>query len=179
MKKLIPLVTVSILSATFAATSYATDLQEKQKELIEQQQEVKETQQELVQENRKEFVKNTEKSNKAMQQVSRASKIIGSPVKNPSGESLGNIKELVVDPESGQVVYAVVSFGGILGLGNKLFAIPWHVLHWTRDKNHYVLNVDKTVLKDAPGFDKKHWPHSSNTWDQLSEELNQFYRVTP
>ena len=61
----------------------------------------------------------------------------------------------------------------------KLFAIPWHVLHWTRDKNHYVLNVDKTVLKDAPGFDKKHWPHSSNTWDQLSEELNQFYRVTP
>ena len=120
MKKLIPLVTVSILSATLATTSYATDRQEKQKELIEQQQEVKETQQELVQENRKEFVKNTEKSNKAMQQVSRASKIIGSPVKNPSGESLGNIKELVVDPESGQVVYAVVSFGGILGLGNKL-----------------------------------------------------------
>jgi len=179
MKKIIPLVAVSILSATLVGTAYATDAQEKQKELLEHQQEVKETQKELVQENRKEFVKNTEKSNKVMQQVSRASKIIGAHVKNPNGDSLGNIKELVVDPDSGQVVYAVVSFGGILGMGDKLFAIPWQVLHWTRDKEYYALNVDKTALKDAPGFNKKHWPDSSNRWDQLSEELNQFYHVTP
>jgi len=52
------------------------------------------------------------------------------------------------------------------------------VLHWTRDKEHYVLDVDKTLLKGAPGFDKKHWPDSSNKWDQLSEELNQFYGIT-
>jgi sporulation protein YlmC with PRC-barrel domain len=178
MKK-IPIVAVSILSAALASTSYATDVQEKQKEIIEQQQEVKETQHELVQENRKEFVKNTEKSNKVMQQVSRASKIIGAHVSNPNGDSLGKIKELMVDPESGQVVYAVVSFGGILGMGNKLFAIPWQALHWVRDKHQYILNMDEAVLKDAPGFDKKHWPDSSNRWDQLNEELNQFYHITP
>ena len=65
-----------------------------------------------------------------MQQVSRASKIIGTKVKNSKGESLGDIKDLVMDPENGQVVYGVVSFGGILGMGDKLFAIPWGALVW-------------------------------------------------
>jgi len=59
-----------------------------------------------------------------MQQVSRASKIIGTKVKNPNGDSLGDIKELVLDPESGQVVYAVVSFGGLMGVGTS--SLPFH-----------------------------------------------------
>jgi len=66
-----------------------------------------------------------------------------------------------------------------LGLGNKLFAIPWSVLHWTRDKEYYVLDLDKETLKNAPGFDKKHWPDSSNKWDLQREEINQFYHVNP
>ncbi|QXP84910.1 PRC-barrel domain-containing protein [Methylococcus sp. Mc7] len=114
-----------------------------------------------------------------MQQVSRASKIIGTKVKNPNGENLGDIKELVIDPENGQVVYAVVSFGGVLGMGNKLFAIPWRALHWTRDKEYYVLDLDKDTLKKAPGFDKKHWPENSKKWEEQREALGQFYRVNP
>lgn len=98
---------------------------------------------------------------------------------NSQGQNLGKVKELVLDPESGQVVYAVVSFGGILGVGDKLFAVPWRVLSWTRDKEYYVLNVDKDTLKKAPGFDKKHWPDSASKWQQQREELDQFYRVKP
>jgi len=179
MKSFIPIVAVSFLSATLVSTTYAADVPEKQKELVEKQQEVKEAQKELKQETRKESLETTHEVNKEMLQVSRASKINGTNVKNTAGENLGGIKDLVIDPESGHVVYAVVSFGGILGLGNKLFAIPWSVLHWTRDKEYYVLDLDKETLKNAPGFDKKHWPDSSNKWDLQREEINQFYHVNP
>lgn len=168
MKSLISIVTVSILSATLVGTAFAADVEEKKEELKEQQQDVKEAQKELRQE-----------TNKKMLKVSRASKIIGTDVKNPKGENLGDIKDLVLDPESGQVVYAVVTYGGVLGMGSKLFAIPWSVLRWTRDKDYYVLDMDKEALKKAPGFDKKHWPDSSNKWEQQREQINQFYRVNP
>ncbi len=179
MKTLIPILAVSFLSATLVGTSCAADVQEKQKELIEKQQEVKEAKKELKQESRKEVVESIHEANKEMLQVSRASKIIGTSVKNPKGENMGGIKDLVLDPESGRVVYAVVSFGGVLGMGSKLFAIPWSVLHWTRDKEHYVLDLDKDTLKNAPGFDKKHWPDSSSKWEQQREIINQFYHVNP
>jgi sporulation protein YlmC with PRC-barrel domain len=128
MKKLIPILAVSFLTATFVVTDCAADVQEKQQQVQEKQQEVKEKQNELNQERQKESVERTQESNKSMQQVSRASKIIGTKVKNPNGENLGDIKDLVIDPENGQVVYGVVSFGGILGIGDKLFAIPWDAL---------------------------------------------------
>ncbi|MDO9104850.1 MAG: PRC-barrel domain-containing protein [Methylovulum sp.] len=179
MKKLMPMVAVSLLSAALVGTVCAADVKEKQQELAEKQQEVKETQQELKQENQKVAAELVHEANKSMQQVSRASKIIGTKVKSPDDESLGDIKELVIDPESGQVVYAVVSFGGLFGVGDKLFALPWSALHWVRDKEYYLLNVDKTTLKKAPGFDKKHWPDSADKWDQWREEISQFYRTTP
>jgi sporulation protein YlmC with PRC-barrel domain len=178
MKKLNPLVTASILSILSGGV-YAADVQEKQKELVEQQQEVVETQQELKQETLKASNERAIEANKTMQQISRASKIIGAKVTNPKGESLGDIQELVVDPESGQVVYAVVTFGGWFGLGDKLFALPWRALTWARDKENYVLDVDKDTLKKAPGFDKKHWPDSTNKWDRWREEIEQFYRAKP
>ncbi|MEQ1621244.1 MAG: PRC-barrel domain-containing protein [Methylococcales bacterium] len=179
MKKLIPIVSVTLLSAAFVGGACAADVQGKQKELQEKQQEVAEKQTELKQERKAEVVEHIQAVNQSMQQVSRASKIIGTNVKNATGENLGGIKELVLDPKSGQVVYAVVSFGGVLGVGNKLFAIPWKALTWNRDKENYVLDLDKATLKNAPGFDKKHWPDSSDKWDLLSNELNQFYHLNP
>ena len=174
MKKIIYIVAVSFLSAAFTGSSFAGDVQEKQQQLQEKQLEVKEKQIELNQERQKEAIERTQESNKSMQQVSRASKIIGTKVKNPNDENLGDIKDLVIDPESGQVVYGVVSFGGVLGMGDKLFAIPWDALRWNPDKKYYVLDLDKDTLKKAPGFDKKHWPDTSNKWERLREELNQF-----
>ncbi len=168
MKSLLPIVTVSVLSAALAGTAYAADVQEKREELKEQSQDVKEAQKELRQE-----------TNKKMMEVSRASKIIGTDVKNTRGDNLGGIKDLVLDPANGNIVYAVVSYGGVLGMGSKLFAIPWSVLRWSRDKDYYVLDMDKETLKKAPGFDRDHWPDSSNKWEQQREEINQFYRVNP
>ncbi len=186
MKTLIPIVAASYLSAAFMSSICAADVQEKQQELLEKQQElskkqeeVKEKQTELRQESQKTSNERAEEANKAMQQVSRASKITGTKVKNTTGDSLGEINDLVIDPDNGQVVYAVVTFGGVAGVGNKLFAIPWRALHWSSDKKYYVLDLDKDTLKNAPGFDKKHWPENSEKWEEQRQALGQFYRVAP
>jgi len=185
MKAIIPIVAASFIGAAFVGGAIAEDVQDKQEKVAEKQQEVKEAQKEvkdaqkdLKQEKQKEATQQAAATNKSMQQVSRASKIIGASVKSPAGEGLGDIKELVLDPESGQVVYAVVSYGGVMGMGDKLFAIPWKALGWLRDKEYYTLDVDKATLAKAPGFDKNHWPESSANWDQQREAVHQFYRVT-
>ena len=87
-----------------------------------------------------------------------SSSINGDGVVNPQGEDLGSIKDLMVDPASGQVEYAVVSFGGFLGMGDKYFAVPFKQLKVDREQERMVLNVDKERLKEAPGFDKDDWP---------------------
>ncbi len=155
--------TVLLLSATFVVSSCA----------------VKETQKELKQERRGESAEHVQASNESMQQVTRASKIIGTPVKNPKGDSLGDIKELALDPQSGTVVYVVISYGGVLGMEDKLFIIPLKALNWSLDKEYYLLDLDKTTLTSAPGFDKKHWPNTANTLELQREGLNQFYHKKP
>jgi sporulation protein YlmC with PRC-barrel domain len=89
--------------------------------------------------------------------------IIGDHVRNAAGEDLGKIEDLMIDLESGQIAYAVLSFGGFLGMGDKLFAIPWRALTVDIENKMFVLNVDKKKLEAAPGFDKNNWPDSANT----------------
>lgn len=88
----------------------------------------------------------------------RASKLMGRDVKNPAGEKLGEVKDLIVDTGNGRVEYAVLSFGGFLGLGDKLFAYPANAFRAAADSDELVLNVDKERLRKAPGFDKDKWP---------------------
>jgi sporulation protein YlmC with PRC-barrel domain len=150
-----------------------------QHQAILEQHEFIEQQNELTTEHKKEMHQDDLELNQSMQQISRASKIIGSFVKSPNGDYLGTINELVIDPTSGQLVYAVVSFGGLLGLRSKLFAVPWQALHWSGDKGFYNLDLDKTILTSSPGFNHKHWPDTSNLRDLQREVLNQFYFDKP
>ncbi|OGT88266.1 MAG: photosystem reaction center subunit H [Gammaproteobacteria bacterium RIFOXYA12_FULL_61_12] len=179
MKTLLPIVAVSFLSTTCTGIAFADDIKDKQQEVIEKQKEVVDAKKDLKLEMKKDSNEQAQESNKSMQQVSRASKIIGTAVQGVNGDNLGDIKELVLDPESGQVVYAVVSYGGLMSMGDKLFALPWKALHWTRDGEYYTLNMDKATLAKAPGFDKNQWPDSSAKWDQQREVTYQFYRVKP
>lgn len=176
MKKIFPAITASLLCATFIGPAFAADPpQEQQKELLEKQQDAKEMKQGV----QKEEEKTSTAANVLMQQMSRASSILGTSVTNSKGENLGGIKDLVLNPETGQVAYVVLSHGGMLGMGDKLFAISWKALQWKRDKENYVLDMDKATFEKATGFDEKHWPDSSSKWDQQYEELKQFYRVKP
>ena len=93
-----------------------------------------------------------------------ASTIKGDKVVNRAGEDLGKIEELMIDLEDGRVAYAVLSFGGFLGMGNKLFAIPWKALSLRPNEHSFLLNVDKEVLEKAEGFDKDNWPTTNREW---------------
>ena len=81
---------------------------------------------------------------------------------NLKGDGIGDVKEVVIDPRTGRVAYAVVSFGGFLGMGEKLFAIPFSSFKYDITTNKYVLDVSKERLKAAPGFDADHWPAMSD-----------------
>lgn len=91
-------------------------------------------------------------------EVMAADTIQGDKVINPQGEDLGTIEDIMLDVGSARIAYAVLSFGGILGMGDKLFAIPWRTLTMDADRKCFVLNVPKEHLKNAPGFDKDDWP---------------------
>jgi hypothetical protein len=90
--------------------------------------------------------------------VIAASRVQGTAVTNPAHENLGSIRDVVLDKYEGAVRYAVLEFGGFLGLGSKLFALPWELLKYDARENAYVLNVPKDVLKAAPGFNSDDWP---------------------
>src|SRR5690348_9823020 len=86
--------------------------------------------------------------------VVKTKEVIGVSVKNAQNESLGKIEEIILDKLSGNVRYVVLSFGGVLGMGDKLFALPWNAIHYDEDLDSFILNIDKEKLKNAPGFDK-------------------------
>ena len=108
----------------------------------------------------------------------RGHTFIGADVENPQGQNLGDIKDIVIDRASGRITYAVVSFGGFLGMGEKLFAVPWGAFAQPRaDKDKFVLDVDKERLKNAPGFDQNNWPQmASREW---VTSLYSYYNVPP
>lgn len=91
-------------------------------------------------------------------EVLKASSVVGMRVQSTEGKKLGDIKDLVIDPADGSIGYAVLDFGGFLGIGDKYFAVPWEALQWTADHKAIVLDVSKKDLKQAPGFDKNNWP---------------------
>jgi sporulation protein YlmC with PRC-barrel domain len=90
--------------------------------------------------------------------VLSASTLKGDKVVNHQGDDLGKIEEIMIDLDHGRVAYAVLSFGGFLGLGDKLFAIPWQAFAVDTAQKRLVLNANREILEKAPGFDKTNWP---------------------
>lgn len=105
-----------------------------------------------------------------------ADTLLGNDVYNSAEEDLGDIKELMIEMSTGRIAYAVLSFGGFLGMGDKLFAVPWEALKLDTLNHRFVLDVDKETLKNAPGFDKDHWPSMADpTW---AAGVHRFYGTT-
>jgi len=106
-----------------------------------------------------------------------ADTLIGNDVYNHNEEDLGDIKEIMLDVRSGRVSYAVLSFGGFLGMGEKLFAVPWNALTLDTVNKRFVLNVEKERLENAPGFDKDSWPNMAD--ESWASEIHTFYGTKP
>jgi sporulation protein YlmC with PRC-barrel domain len=94
--------------------------------------------------------------------VLAADTLTGDKVVNVQNEDLGKIEHLMIDLGTGRIAYAVLSFGGFLGMGDKLFAIPWSALTVDTLEKRFILQVDKELLKRAPGFDKEQWPNMAD-----------------
>lgn len=105
----------------------------------------------------------------------RASEIIGKNIENRQGESLGEIQDLVVDPSTGRVSYAVLSYGGVLGVGDKLTAVPFQALNpKPGEADKLVLNIDKERLKTAPSFESGNWPDLTDS--SYTQQVDRFFQ---
>jgi sporulation protein YlmC with PRC-barrel domain len=105
-----------------------------------------------------------------------ANTLTGNNVVNQADENLGDIKEIMLDMRTGRVAYAVVAFGGILTIGEKLFAVPWSALTLDTLNKRFVLNIEKTRFENAPGFDSDNWPDMANqAW---ADSIHSYYGLT-
>src|SRR6185369_1945095 len=112
-----------------------------------------------------------------MPRVMAASVVAGYAIHNAAGEDLGKLYEIMIDVQSGRMAYAVLSFGGFLGMGGKLFAIPWNALALDAAGKRFVLHVDKKVLKQAPGFDKDDRPDMADP--RWGASIHDYYGIRP
>ena len=110
-------------------------------------------------------------------EVMAADTLVGDSVVNNASESLGDIKAIMLDVTSGRIAYAVLTFGGLFGIGSKLFAIPWSALTLDAAEKRFILDVPKERLENAPGFDKDHWPSMADA--KWANEIHTYYNVRP
>ena len=106
-----------------------------------------------------------------------AETLLGNDVYNLKDEDLGDIKEIMLDMRTGRVSYAVLSFGGFLGMGEKLFAVPWSALTLDTANKRFTLDVEKERLETAPGFNPDSWPNMADTtWEK---SIHDYYGTQP
>ena len=109
--------------------------------------------------------------------VMDAASLAGDDVVNAAGEGLGRIEAIMLDVSSGRIAYAVLSFGTFLGMGGKLFAIPWSALTLDAAEQRFILDGPRERLEAAPGFDKDHWPSMADeTW---ANRIHKYYEIEP
>jgi sporulation protein YlmC with PRC-barrel domain len=105
-----------------------------------------------------------------------ASTLNGDDVNNAQGENLGHVKDIMLDTENNRVAYYVLSFGGLFGVGDKLFAIPPEAMELNTTDKCFILNIAKDRLKEAEGFDKDRWPNMADP--TFRSKLYQYYGIT-
>jgi len=110
-------------------------------------------------------------------QVMAADTLTGDDVRNGANEKLGEVTDIMIDVPNGRVAYAVMSVGGVLGVGAKLFAIPWSAMQLDTQSKCFRLNVAKERFDEAPGFDKDHWPTMAD--QRWAEDVHRFYGARP
>ena len=98
----------------------------------------------------------------AAPEVMSCDAFVGDPVVNRAGEELGTLAHVMLDLRSGRVAYAVLAHGGVMGLGAKLFAVPWQALRRDAKRGCFILDVARDALRASPGFDPEDWPSKAD-----------------
>ena len=100
--------------------------------------------------------------------VLTASSIIGDNVESTSGENLATIKDIMLNLQNGSIEYVILSAGGFLGIGDKLFAVPFQELKLKTENRSFVINRSEEYIKNAPGFNQNHWPETNSRYDEVN-----------
>src|ERR1700683_3516772 len=104
-----------------------------------------------------------------------ADKVVGTSVYNRQGENLGSVYGLMLNKLNGQVAYAIMSFGGFLGIGESYHPLPWKMLTYDPRRDGYVVDLDRSLLKAAPSFTRSNAPD----WDTYGKTVDEYYGVPP
>lgn len=107
-------------------------------------------------------------------QVVKSAEVLGKKVLDSKMSELGKVEEIVFNKVTGETRYVVLSFGGFMGFGDKLYAIPWTSISYVPEEDGFILQVDKEKLKSAPGFDKNNWPNFADT--TFIKSISDFYK---
>src|SRR6202000_1547430 len=99
-----------------------------------------------------------------------SNKVEGTSVYNPEGDKLGSIYNFMVDKESGQIDYAVLQFGGFLGMGSDYYPVPWAALEYDEEQGGYVIDVDKEFLESAPRYAANEAPRFTSEYGSSIDE---------
>lgn len=105
----------------------------------------------------------------------KTANIIGTKVVNRQHEDMGQVEEVVIDVFNGRIAYLVLSFGGFLGMGEKLYAVPWKALHYHKELKVYVINLTHDQINQAPGFEKETWPEFAD--ERWNRKLHEHYEL--
>jgi sporulation protein YlmC with PRC-barrel domain len=111
------------------------------------------------------------------QNLIASDKVEGTPVRRTDGEKIGTIERVMIDKRSGQVAYAVMSFGGFMGLGEEYYTLPWGVLKYNTGLDAYELNLTEDQLRGAPRRTAE--GHDASYDREWEEHVHRYYNATP
>lgn len=112
--------------------------------------------------------------NMSSRDLNTASDLIGTKIENQKGENLGSVTDLLVDPHGGSVQYVILSRGGVLGVGSKLYPVPWQAMHYSIQGDRFILDLTEDRLASAPNFARESWPDlTSSDWQK---RIQSFYQ---
>ena len=106
----------------------------------------------------------------------RASRVIGTPVKDGAGETIGKVEDVILEKTDNNIMFAVVGFGGVLGVGEKYHPLPWQVLNYDKGKDGYVVSLTKEQLKRAPYYARDELSDNDLAWRQ---KVFDYYETPP
>jgi len=108
-----------------------------------------------------------------------ASKVKGTSVYNATGDKIGTVEDIVLDKQSNQILFAALGFGGVLGIGEKYYPVPWSMLNYDEKKGGYVAPLNKDVIQNAPAYDLKDLTKHDGSIGTIREETYTYYKVSP
>jgi sporulation protein YlmC with PRC-barrel domain len=107
-----------------------------------------------------------------------ASKVKGTAVYNNSGDKIGTVEDVVLDKQSNQIMFAALGFGGVLGLGEKYYPVPWSMLDYDENKGGYVVPLSKDRLENAPAYELKDLTKHDGSLGNIREQTYTYYNVS-